>query len=276
MLVAIKNEIYKMFRNKYLWISAIAMFALMMGELFFSYSVYCDSRKMVEKYNIVNNYPFVLSRYWIGGDLASVYNKLFYYLIPIIAVLPFSITYYTEMRSGYAKNICTRIKKKHYICAKAVVSFVSGGMVCAMALLFNLWTSALYSVDYPQSPILLISPIGNRSLFSEIFYNKPMLYIFIYIGMNFLFGGIFALISMSVVCLCSNIFIYVTFPFLLNISLYYMLLYDSAIKYVPIAFLNPLQMLVDADGKSILISFCVLLVYSIIALHIHVRKDILT
>ena len=273
--IAIRNEIYKMYKNKFLWVGMMITFIIMMGELFFSYSQFCNMSKAAEVYQNGMHYPYVLSRFWIGGDLASVYNKIYYLLLPIFAVLPFSVTYYIEMCTGYIKNICTRIKKKHYIFAKYIVAFIGGGLGVSIPLLFNLWTSALYSVNYPQAVALMITPIGNKSLFADIFLKKPLLYIFIYIGIAFVYGGIFSVMSMAVVYLCKNIFVYVTFPFIMNMSAYYILLNTSAIKFVPIAFINPLQMICDSNGYAILIVFFLMLIISIAAMIYHIKKDIL-
>lgn len=273
--IAIKNEIYKMYKNKFLWVGMLITFFIMVGELSFSYTQFYNMNKVAELYENGKHYPFVLSRFWIGGDLASVYNKIYYLLLPIFAVLPFSVTYYIEMCTGYIKNICTRIKKKHYIFAKYIVAFIGGGLGVSIPLLFNLWTSALYSVNYPQAVALMITPIGNKSLFADIFFEKPLLYIFIYIGIAFVYGGIFSVMSMAVVYLCKNIFVYVTFPFIMNMSAYYILLNTSAIKFVPIAFINPLQMICDSNGCAILIVFFLMLIISIAAMIYHIKKDIL-
>lgn len=273
--IAIKNEIYKMYKNKFLWVGMLITFFIMVGELSFSYTQFYNMNKVAELYENGKHYPFVLSRFWIGGDLASVYNKIYYLLLPIFAVLPFSVTYYIEMCTGYIKNICTRIKKKHYIFAKYIVAFIGGGLGVSIPLLFNLWTSALYSVNYPQAVALMITPIGNKSLFADIFFEKPLLYIFIYIGIAFVYGGIFSVMSMAVVYLCKNIFVYVTFPFIMNMSAYYILLNTSAIKFVPIAFINPLQMICDSNGYAILIVFFLMLIISIAAMIYHIKKDIL-
>ena len=90
-----------------------------------------------------------------------------------------------------------------------------------------------------------------------------------------MYGGIFAVMSMAVVYLCKNIFVYVTFPFIMNMSAYYILLNTSAIKFVPIAFINPLQMICDSNGYAILIVFFLMLIISIAAMIYHIKKDIL-
>lgn len=275
MAKAIRNEIYKLCRNKTLWISAIFTFVLIIGELIFSYGTLCELREIAAQYDDGEMYPYVLSRFWIGGDLASVYNKLYYFLLPIIAVLPFAITYYTDIRTGYMKNICTRIRKKYYILAKYLVAFVSGGLGCSVPLVFNLWLAALYTPNYPQSVILMISPIDNTSLFWDIFYSRPLVYIFIYIGMAFLYGGGFAVLSMAIVYFCRNMFVFAVFPFLINISAYYLLLNTEQRQYVPIAFLNPLQMITGLSYSGIIITYIIMLAVSLIAVHIQIKKDVL-
>ncbi len=274
MAKAVRNEIYKLYRNRTLWICAVFTFFLMMGELMFSYGTFREFNALAAQYGS-EGYPHVLSRFWIGGNLASVYNKLYYFLLPIIAVLPFAITYYTEIRTGYMKNICTRIRKKDYILAKYIVAFVSGGLGCSVPLLFNLWLAALYTPSYPQSTVLLISAVDNTSLFSDIFYSRPLAYIFIYIGLAFLYGGAFAVLSMGIVYFCRNKFVFATFPFLINISAYYLLLNTDKRQYAPVAFLNPLQMVTGLSYRAIIMTFIALLAITFTAIYIQMKKDIL-
>lgn len=81
---------------------------------------------------------------WIGGESMSLVYSLFYTLLPVAAALPFAWSFFTERRSGYIKNVCTRTKKQYYFVAKGVAVFVSGALVTLLPLAVNLLiTSAL-------------------------------------------------------------------------------------------------------------------------------------
>ena len=69
---------------------------------------------------------FTFYNSWVGGDDLSLAAALFYALLPVGAALPFGWSYCTEHKSGYLKNIYTRVDKKTYLAGKALAVFLSG------------------------------------------------------------------------------------------------------------------------------------------------------
>ncbi len=48
--IAIKNEIYKMYKNKFLWVGMLITFFIMVGELSFSYTQFYNMNKVADLY----------------------------------------------------------------------------------------------------------------------------------------------------------------------------------------------------------------------------------
>ncbi len=272
MIKALQAEIYKLTKNRGLKIYYIIMSILLVGESVYSYNLW---KIYQEIFLEAKSYPQVLSMYWIGGDITSVFLKLYYLLLPIMSVLPFAVTYYTEIRTGYMKNACTRIGKKKYIISKYIVSFVTGGLACSCPLLINLLITSLYAVDLPQNVINLTTAVMNRCPWSDIFYDNPLLYAFIYICLAFIFGGLFAVSTMAIVHLCNNIFTYCIAGFLINVSGYYLLFYTDFLKNIPMAFLDPAQLLRGMTYGGIITTGVIMLIFSLVGMFIHIKKDVL-
>ncbi len=275
MIKALQGEIYKLSKNRGLKLYYVIIILLLVGEGVYSYNLWKMFHEIYLSNDKLNNYPQVLSAYWIGGDISSVFLQLYYVLFPIMAVLPFAVTYYSEIKTGYMKNVCTRIGKKKYIISKYIVSYITGGLACSCPLIVDLWITSLYAPDIPQHVSCMNSAIGNSSLWCDLFYEKPVLYAFVYIGLAFLFGGLFAVVSMATVYLCRNIFVYCVSEFLLNISGFYLLYYTNYLKLVPMVFLNPSQMIHGMTYGGIITMFVFMVVISVVGMGIHAKKDVL-
>ena len=52
---------------------------------------------------------------WVGGEVISLAQSLFYNLLPIGAAIPFAWSYHTERKNGYLKNIASRTDKKNIL-----------------------------------------------------------------------------------------------------------------------------------------------------------------
>lgn len=275
MVKALQGEIYKLSKNRGLKLYYIIIMLLLIGESVYSYNLWKTYHEIFLKYDKLNNYPQVLSMYWIGGNISSVFLQMYYILFPIMAVLPFAVTYYTEIKTGYMKNVSTRIGKKNYIVSKYIVSYVTGGLACSCPLLIDLWITSLYAPDIPQHVTNMTSAVGNNSLWADLFYDRPVAYAFIYIGIAFLFGGLFAVVTMAIVYFCSNIFIYCVAGFLINTSAFYLLYYTNYLKLVPMAFLDPSQMLSGMTYGAIIAMFVTMMIISLVGVNVHIKKDVL-
>ncbi len=195
-------------------------------------------------------YPTVLIQGWIGGDYASVFLQLFYTILPILAVIPYGTSFYTEYRRGYLKNIYTRVNRFKYLSAKYIVAFISGGVVGAFPLILSWIICSMYLPNLPQNPLMLQTAIMNTSMWKEFYYNVPFIYAMLYTLLTFIYSGIFGVLAICVSTISKNIFIASLFPFLLNIFSYYLLRGTyNLISYVPHAFLIPTQIYISTPAK---------------------------
>lgn len=158
---------------------------------------------------------------WLGTEIFSPFNQLFFLILPLLAVMPYGISFYREMNSGYAGQIITRCGRKKYLRAKFTAVFVSGGCAAAAPLLFNLVTAACFFPAIGSDSLALQSSVANGDMWSGLFYEQPVLYALFYTGIDFLYGGIFACIALVCSIWVSNWFGAVIFPLIVNCTLYY-------------------------------------------------------
>lgn len=156
--------------------------------------------------------PYSVFNSWIGGNSNYQY-QLFIRIIPILVVLPYGVSYFTDMKTGIIKNFYSRTKKSNYIVAKYFAVFISGGFVIVTPLLFNLLVT---SVLLPS----LVAANGTyginaNGMWSSIFYTYPYIYIFMYLILNFIMSGLLGCIALTISEFVNNRFVAMLFPFLL-------------------------------------------------------------
>ena len=142
--------------------------------------------------------PYTVIYTWIGGSF-NVYYTLYIRLLPIMVVLPYAATYYTDRRTGIIRNYYCRTKKINYLIAKFTAVFTTGGIVAVLPLLVNLLATAM------------LLP----SMWSSIFFTHPYVYYLLYFILQFICGGLLATVSLMVSLWVNNTFIVLLFPVVL-------------------------------------------------------------
>ncbi len=177
---------------------------------------------------IVNDvYPYRDLKYghsvytiWMGGFTGSIYASFFYLLLPLLAALPMADTWLSDRQSGYYQFVQTRNKKKQYFGGLYICNFFAGGLVAAIPLVINLYACFLLIPDKKPDLILwethIVSFYGKETLFPSIFYDYPLLHIFLFILFGFLIGGLLASIALMFSCWLKNIFMVWISVFVLN------------------------------------------------------------
>lgn len=102
----LKMEIKKAIRNR----SAVISYSLVLGLVLFhgirAVALYEDLYDYWNSGNMPGN-PMITSMSlfcrWLGADVTSFEGNLFYYLLPVFAVLPYGGSLVEEIKSGYTK-----------------------------------------------------------------------------------------------------------------------------------------------------------------------------
>lgn len=182
---------------------------------------------------------------WIGSAGMTLGHSLFYTLLPLLAVLPCGWCFSEELNSGYLHTAIPLCGRKRYFTAKMAAYFLSGGLIALMPQLLSLLLTALFiPAVVPNILYHIYYPIEHGAMLSGLFYSHPMLYIAIVLGMDFVFGGLYAWLSMTVAILTRNRMSAIIIPFLLLLAgdmARTLILYISFLEISPLMILHPLS-----------------------------------
>lgn len=223
-------ELKKAFGSKLFWIT------LALGILIVSVSAYqningyfefADGVKLRREFNagkVINplNQVFTLYNSWIGAEVSMPMNSLYYILLPLMAPLAYGWSYFTEKKSGYVKNVVTRIDKKKYYLAKYIAVFLAGGAVVAIPLLVNVLVVACVIPAYQPDMFYQIYYAMYYHYLTGLFYSIPVLYVAYVLVLDFVFAGLIATLSLALTFFVNNRFAVVLLPMLFFMWVQYM------------------------------------------------------
>ena len=85
----------------------------------------------IQKYGdeyLYTYYPVSVFNSYLGINNSSLQTNIFYMILPLLSVLPFSMLFFDERKSGYINLILTRTSKCKYYASKYIVSFFQRGI----------------------------------------------------------------------------------------------------------------------------------------------------
>ncbi|SEF54828.1 hypothetical protein [Lachnospira multipara] len=190
----------------------IALFYESKTELFMQFEKYKQSEIFnlyISKTKDIDSVMYV----WPGALLSFTFNVVLY-ILPLLCVFPFALSYSKDIKTNYIDKILVKTSKKKYYLSKFIAVFISSGIVGIQFLLFSFIISALFF------PIDTVFPTGrylisNVSVLSNLFYEHTWLYLLIYFVYEFLFWGILSVICLGISCIENNIFMIAIAPFVL-------------------------------------------------------------
>lgn len=134
-----------------------------------------------------------LFRFLLFTDFIQPSTDLFYALLPLLAVLPYSWSLAQEQRRGYLQNVCQRTTRARCFTCKASAAFVAGALVVAVPLLINLLIGLCFIPTYTTSIATVIyTGIYDTNLWSSLYYLNPPAYCTLFIVLNAGFSGLWA------------------------------------------------------------------------------------
>ena len=220
------------------------------------------STEMIESYYI----PNALFNNWMGNELFPIQSYIFYIILPLLAVMPFGVSFYEDRKTGYIVNVCTRVDKVSYYKAKYLAVFLSGGAVVAFPLLLNLMVSAMFLPAFlPDNGSS--GTIFTTTMFYELFYTHPLIYIFIFITIDFLFAGVMATLSLSYTYVTDHKFGTMIAPFILYFFIYSLFNLIDRTEYSLFFMLNG-----GATRNSLSVYILYFLLFFILSYVVFIRK----
>lgn len=135
---------------------------------------------------------------------------LYVRLIPLLVVIPYAITYYTDNKKGIVKNYYSRTKKINYILAKYIAVFLTGGTAAVVPLMLNLFATSAVIPSF--NAITDAIPCNANGMWSYILFTHPYIYYLLYFILQFICAGLLATMSLVISMYVNNAFIVLLFP----------------------------------------------------------------
>lgn len=238
----IKEETYRAFHNHWIKISIgigliIAILQIITSKSLIQgfYNIYSNGGNNMYAGKVA--YTFTIWDGWIGLKNCAL-RRLIFFVMPLLATMPFCCSLCSDMKSGYANQICSRTGKKQYFIAKAFAGFMSGGFTAVIPFIINmcLWLTIL-PVSFPN-PVNGSYGINGLVAFSKLFYENPIVYFIIFIIYIFLFYGLLSCMALVFSLLDDNIFIVAIFPFTAFFVIH------TICAYMGVSYYSPVEMII--------------------------------
>ena len=276
----VKLETHKALRNKFFYLSLIVGCAITFLAFLYDLNIYRIDLSNTQGEGINPMYAAAsLFNLWIGGEPFSLGSTIYFFIFPLLVTIPYGWSYCEEKNNGYNRVMTVNAGSRNYLFAKYIAAFWSGALAMVVPLLFNFFISSLFFPAVLPEPIYCTTNgIFYYSLMSTIYYSMPLLYVFVYLLIDFIFGGLIACMSFAIACFVKYRIIAVILPFFLLLGFHYIrqFLYISPeIRYKeisPLYFLRPVQVVYRASWIVILIEMIVLLLATAFLVLIRERK----
>lgn len=224
---------------------------------------------------------FTFYNSWVGGDDLSLASTLFYTLLPFGATLPFGWSFCLERNSGYLKNIYSRIDKWIYLSGKTIAVFFSGSLVAFISLVTNiLLVLAKIPLVTPFAGYNFYNYIYFGNLWSDLYFATPGIYVLLYVLLDTIYGGLFALLGFSIGFYLRNIIAVTLSPFLLMIAAgYFESILQSGstdhvpVEFVPTLFLHSQSLHSQTMAWSVILVTIAILAFSLFTIFARGTKD---
>lgn len=204
----------------------------------------------------------------------SPFYYLFITILPILAAIPYGASYLTDKKSGLVNQIAVRAKKRDYYISKLIVTFLNGGTVAVIPLLFNL-LMCMCSLPLGK-PIYatLFYPVKDFHVLADMYYTNPVLYMIIYFIFTFFVYGLINCLCLTFTYLEENRFAIILTPFILIFCEYVLLNYGLGLGDYALFWCASLFYFKKEAAVSVMCQLAVLLAVAAGYL-IRIKKDVL-
>lgn len=224
----LKLELYRLFRSKGL-LAALAIGFFFVGSHIITVVLpYAQANSGIVFDNPMR-VPFSACMFFMGYDMYGWQGQIYYGLLPLLAAFPYVNSYYCDIYQGYIKNLQVRCRKRDYLTAKYLAVFLSGGIAVVLPLIADiLLCLALLPVHQP-----ILATGLYAIVFRYFYYEHTILFILLFLVIDFLIGGIYAALGLLGTEFIANKYLIVIFPYIFTA------IYQMFLKIVDLNVMNP-------------------------------------
>ncbi|MEG0354692.1 MAG: hypothetical protein RR621_03445 [Lachnospiraceae bacterium] len=165
-------------------------------------------------------HPIPVVEGWMAGNTYNLESFIYFLLLPLLATIPFGLSYFDEKTHGVLHNMFMRVSRKQYFIAKYAATFLSGGTAIIIPLLANLLLTMLLLPNHVGTNILTGNSIDAAKIGYELYFNHPGAYLGCYFILDFLLGGVFACAALVGSYVSAYRIVNAIIPFFLQLAIY--------------------------------------------------------
>lgn len=194
----IKEEFSRAFWNRGVAISLIigciiSMMQVIRHQIPWHYNI--DIGREYEKIKICA-FPTAFECWMVGGDY-GMESFIFFIVYPILAGLPFGVSYFGDRETGFLRQIYMRVSRKEYLTAKYITTFITGGVIVIVPVVLNIMYGLVLFPNHLPQMVLSNGRLYAYNLFYEVYFTNAMAYALIFLCIDFVFGGIWACTALA-------------------------------------------------------------------------------
>ena len=284
-----KIECRKAFLNKYMAVSvgigmvlAVLVFIVNTRNYIIFLHMLQETADRRRTYSDPSFQMYILYNNWILGEATSLGSTLFYFIMPLLAVIPYGWSLCEEHESNYEQTIIQKSGRKKYYFSKFIATYLSGGFAVCVPLVFSLaLTATVFPAITPDVYYDTAYGVFGQSLFSELYYTVPLIYVVCYVLLDFIFCGFFACLGTISALMTHHLLPCILAPEIICLGFHYFrqfiyIVPDKIYKEVsPLFFLRGMECGYSADMKIILAELLGLICVCIFALRRCFRQEYL-
>lgn len=278
----LKLEITKAVKNKFFLFSITFGCLLGIVTQIDESITYFRDMEYVKKGKYLSSAGYSVFNSWIGAPDFSVAVSVFFFVLPLLAAIPYGWSCCEERNSGYRRSIIVHTGKNQYYLSKYIATFISGGLAIAIPMVFSFFLAHLFlPVVMPLPENMELYAVWAESFMSWFYYNTPYLYVLLYIIIDFIFAGLLACITMAVTTVVRQKWIVVIIPLFFCLIVDFLSKFVTCRKYNMIIEISPICFLHPAGVKGLVlfsvISFMALAIFIVtflIGVVIERKRDI--
>lgn len=236
-----------------------------------AYIEYCMANSVIPKDGLDGT---TLYNRWLGATL-DIGSVAFFYLVPLLAVLPCGWNLSEEINSGYLKVVVPRIGRRRFFSAKLLTAFLSGGAAVAIPLLFSLAiTAAIVPAITPHPYNNIYYWVYHGDFLSSLAFSHPLAYALVYIVIAFTFSGCFACLPLLVALRSEKRIAALIVPYIVVILCDAARNFLNYICYIEISPLNLMHSLPPENASKTFVLISWLVIFSAVILVFGLRKGV--
>ena len=226
----LKNEINTIFHSSSFRAVICLLLALIFVDDLLAYRDYTENLQIslrdcgLRPDGVFSVYPFLqiytVYNSWIGGRGVSTIPISFFFSLPIFSVIPYSASFLSEEKNGYAHIMVSHMGKLPYFIGKYFSALFSGFFVTVIPLTVSFLLAACLIPAYrPDVNVMLYYQVADVHLLRDLYYWHPLLTTILNMCMIGLFSGIWATVPYTVSFFVKNKFVVLFAPYLVLLFL---------------------------------------------------------